>query len=78
MQHVEAQGVSLFQTICEADLEGIVGKWAKGCYVCDGQHTSWAKVKNRTYSQAVGRHELFERRGRGEKARPKLRRLVLA
>jgi hypothetical protein len=42
------------------DLEGIVAKWSKGTYQCDGRGTSWLKVKNPEYSQIEGRHELFE------------------
>jgi hypothetical protein len=37
---------------------------AKGTYYVDGSTTSWLKVKNASYTQAVGRHELFEGRGR--------------
>jgi ATP-dependent DNA ligase len=44
-QHVEGQGRSLFQAVCEADLEGMVGKWAQGRYICDGQRPSWVRIK---------------------------------
>ncbi len=76
VQHLEACGARLFGKVCEQDLEGVVGKWAQGRYMCDGQRTSWVKIKNPTYSQAIDRHELFE--GRGAKVRPKSRRSVLA
>jgi hypothetical protein len=42
------------------DLEGIVAKRkADPC----GPETVWYKVKNRTYTQAEGRWELFQRPG---------------
>lgn len=44
---------------CERDLEGIVGKWARGTYRTDGRATSWLKIKNRDYTQMRDRHELF-------------------
>jgi len=28
------------------DLEGIVAKWGRGTYRCDGRATSWLKIKN--------------------------------
>ena len=31
-------------------------------YQCDGRGTSWLKIKNPEYSQAEGRHDLFEAR----------------
>ena len=39
-----------------------MAKWSKGTYQCDGRGTSWLKIKNPEYSQAEGRHELFEAR----------------
>ncbi len=76
--HVDARGVDLFKAACEQDLEGIVGKWGRGGYLVDGERTSWVKIKNPDYSQAIGRRELFERRGPARKASFKARRLVLA
>lgn len=43
------------------DLGGIVAKWTGGTYQ-SGNRTSWLKIKNSTYSQTEGRHELFEKR----------------
>jgi ATP-dependent DNA ligase len=40
------------------DLEGIVAKLAGAPY--GTEPSSWIKVKNPTYSQAVGRRERFE------------------
>ncbi len=57
---IEGKGTELFKAVCEADLEGIVAKRRDGLYT--PEETSWVKIKNRAYSQAVGRHELFEKR----------------
>ena len=51
---------ALFELACECDLEGLVAKWKFGSYVTDSQGTSWLKIKNPQYTQAEGRHELFE------------------
>ena len=58
-QHVEGDGKDLFLEICRNDLEGVVAKRKMGIYKDDGN--SWVKIKNPTYSQAVGRHELMTR-----------------
>ena len=58
-QHVIQQGRAFFAEICARDLEGIVAKRKRGIYKDDGN--SWLKVKNPTYSQAEGRHELLTR-----------------
>jgi len=58
--HVEGDGVGLFQLACENDLEGVVAKDKFAPYFAEGQST-WFKVRNRSYSQWVGREELFER-----------------
>jgi ATP-dependent DNA ligase len=58
-QHVEQHGKGLFAEIGARDLEGIVAKRKLGIYKDDGN--SWLKMKNRTYSQAEGRHELLTR-----------------
>lgn len=61
VDHLERRGCGLYHAACERDLEGIVGKWAKGRYHTDGVQTSWIKMKNPNYSHATGRRELFER-----------------
>jgi ATP-dependent DNA ligase len=76
VEHVKAQGIALFNEVCQRDLEGVVGKWAQGTYVCDGVRTSWLKIKNPNYSQAIGLGELFEGCGNA-RPRPKERKLVL-
>jgi bifunctional non-homologous end joining protein LigD len=60
-EHVEASGTSLFQRVCELDLEGIVAKHKAAPYVTEREHSTWFKVLNRSYSQKEGREELFER-----------------
>lgn len=61
VDHIEGRGQDFYRVACQRDLEGIVAKWGRGTYQNDGA-TSWLKVKNATYSQAEGRHELFEKR----------------
>jgi ATP-dependent DNA ligase len=57
--HLERNGSGVFQKVCELDLEGIVAKWKDGRYVTDNRRSSWVKIKNRAYSQAEGRSDLF-------------------
>ena len=59
VDHIEANGVVLFERICEMDLEGIIAKRKRGLY---REGTTWYKIKNAAYSQAEGRGELFDRR----------------
>jgi bifunctional non-homologous end joining protein LigD len=71
VDHVDERGSDLFVAVCNADAEGVVAKWSRGTYHADGATTSWVKVKNRTYSQMEGRHQLFnERRGGRRPSRP--------
>ena len=51
-------GEELFHLACQRDLEGIVAKRRLDPYV---PSTSWLKIRNRSYSQWVGREEMFER-----------------
>jgi len=57
--HVEGQGERLFQLACKRDLEGIVAKRKFDPYLPD--NAKWYKIRNRNYSQWVGREKLFER-----------------
>jgi hypothetical protein len=50
----------LFRLACEHDLEGVIAKWKRAPYV-QQKPPSWLKIRNRNYSQWVGREELFER-----------------
>ncbi len=60
--HVEGSGVALFERVCKLDLEGIVAKYKFGPYGADRNALStWYKIRNRGYSQMVGREKLFER-----------------
>jgi ATP-dependent DNA ligase len=59
LEAIPARGKRLFELACERDFEGIVAKWSKGTYQCDGRATSWLKIKNTDYTQADGRHEWF-------------------
>jgi hypothetical protein len=61
VDHLAGRGCDLYRAACERDLEGIVAKWSLGPYRADSVMTSWIKIKNPAYSQAQGRHELFER-----------------
>ena len=72
--HIERRGVDLFRVACERDVEGVVGKWADGSYLCDSRTTSWVKLRNPSYSQMEGRHELFDQhRSFGSPRRPPTR-----
>ena len=61
VDHVVGRGKELFQLACAEDLEGVVAKWRRGKYM-EGDRTSWVKIKNRRYSQSVGREKLFEKK----------------
>ena len=56
------EGRPLFSAVCKLDLEGIVAKRMADPY---GPQTKWWKIPNPTYSQKLGRAELFERRRAG-------------
>jgi bifunctional non-homologous end joining protein LigD len=63
LDHVESDGVLLFEQIVKMDLEGIVCKRKDSPYkVTEKPSRYWIKVKNARYSQAEGREELFEKR----------------
>lgn len=57
--HIDRSGTALFEQVCALDLEGIVAKQQHSPY--DPEQTTWFKIRNRNYSQMVGREELFER-----------------
>jgi bifunctional non-homologous end joining protein LigD len=57
--HVEGDGEGLFRLACVEDLEGIVAKHNSHPYL--PEHANWLKIRNRGYSQWVGREQLFER-----------------
>lgn len=59
LDHVDGAGVALFEWACSLDLEGIVAKLKAAPYRPAARST-WVKIKNAAYSQAVGRYEKFE------------------
>ena len=60
VDHIDGLGTALFQRVCDLDLEGIVAKYKFARYVADRESSTWFKIRNRGYSQMVGREELFE------------------
>ncbi len=60
LDHVEAQGVELFEQCCK--LEGVVAKPKESPYRRLDGKPLWVKVKNPGYSQAEGRGEFFNQR----------------
>jgi bifunctional non-homologous end joining protein LigD len=62
--HVVEDGEGLFRLACEQDLEGVVAKRKFAPYL--PEHANWLKIRNRDYSQWVGREELFERERGGD------------
>lgn len=50
------KGQRLYDLMCTNDLEGVVAKRHADPY---GKRTKWYKIKNPTYSQAVGRKDFF-------------------
>ena len=62
VDHIEQRGCEFFDKACELDLEGVVAKRKDSRYrVTEKRSPHWIKIKNRTYTQAEGREELFER-----------------
>jgi bifunctional non-homologous end joining protein LigD len=61
LPHVLRRGVDLFTEVVEHDLEGIVAKLRQAPYGLVDGRSPWIKIKNRAYTQAVGRHEQFEK-----------------
>lgn len=59
---MEGQGERLFQLVCERDLEGVVAKYRLSRYVVEDGNQAWIKIKNRKYSQVIGRDRIFEKR----------------
>ena len=59
--HITERGNDLYREVCRRDLEGIVAKWQHGTYL-SGDVTSWVKIKNPKYTQAIGRWEHFQRK----------------
>jgi bifunctional non-homologous end joining protein LigD len=64
VDHLERNGEGLFELTCERDLEGIVAKHRQSRYSEENGNPAWIKIKNRNYSQIIGRNELFDREER--------------
>jgi bifunctional non-homologous end joining protein LigD len=60
-EYIDGFGTTLFQHVCELDLEGIVAKHKLAPYVMERQQSTWFKIRNSNYSQWAGREQLFER-----------------
>ena len=60
LKPVIGKGSALYELVCEQDLEGVVAKRLDAPYRIV-EPLPWRKIKNPHYSQAVGRHELFDR-----------------
>jgi len=60
LPYVPRRGVDLFTEVVQRDLEGVVAKLKEAPYGLVGGRSPWVKIKNREYSQAVGRHEQFD------------------
>jgi bifunctional non-homologous end joining protein LigD len=60
VDHIEKHGQRLFEKVCGLDLEGIVAKRKDSLYrATEKPSPYWIKIKNRSYTQAEGREELF-------------------
>jgi bifunctional non-homologous end joining protein LigD len=61
VDHIEARGRTFFEKVCELDLEGIVAKQKSAAYrATEKLSPYWIKIKNRNYTQAEGREDLFD------------------
>jgi bifunctional non-homologous end joining protein LigD len=75
LDHIQEQGVALFDQCVKLDLEGIVAKPEVSPYRELKGKTTWIKIKNPEYSQAEGRRDLFNAPRRVDKhAAPQKRR----
>jgi bifunctional non-homologous end joining protein LigD len=52
------KGQELYNLMCEHDLEGVIAKKLSDPYT---KWTKWYKIKNPSYSQALGRRDFFDR-----------------
>jgi len=58
VDHLAGRGAGRYRAVCEKDFEGIVAKLAQAPY--GTEPSTWVKIKNPNYSQAIGRRERFE------------------
>jgi ATP-dependent DNA ligase len=66
LPHVLRRGVDPFTEVVQHDLEGIIAKLSQAPYDLVDGRSPWVKIKNREYTQGIGRHEHFDG-FRGEK-----------
>jgi bifunctional non-homologous end joining protein LigD len=60
VEHFSAEeGAAFFEVCCAHDLEGVVAKRRDGTYLDRDRETAWLKIKNKGYTGAVDRHDLF-------------------
>jgi bifunctional non-homologous end joining protein LigD len=57
---IDREGLKLFQSVCDHDLEGIVAKPLDSTYF----DAKWLKILNRLYTQKKDRYKLFAKRRR--------------
>lgn len=62
VDHIEGEGERLFELVRERDLEGVVAKHRLSRYSVENHNPAWVKIRNRHYSQMIGRDERFEKR----------------
>ncbi len=75
LDHIQEQGVALFDQCVKLDLEGIVAKPLVSPYRELRGKTTWIKIKNPEYSQAEGRRDMVNAPRRVDKrATPKKRK----
>jgi ATP-dependent DNA ligase len=76
--YVTGRGRDPFRGLSSSDVKGVVAKCSSARYFPDGVRT-WIRIKNPTYSQMNGRHELFDRRrGAGDSWCSPLQKPLLA
>jgi ATP-dependent DNA ligase len=60
VDHIETHGQRFFEKVCGLDLEGVVAKRKDSLYrATEKPSPYWIKIKNRNYTQAEGREDLF-------------------
>ncbi len=71
LDHIEAEGMRLFDEVCKHDMEGIVAKWKDGLHVPDSRKSTWIKIKNPEYSQLRAGMSCSKRASRGKELHPR-------
>jgi bifunctional non-homologous end joining protein LigD len=63
--HIVGRGVDFFRAVCARNSEGIVAKLADSPYRLLKGRSPWIKIRNTSYTQVDGRHDLFQQRRAG-------------